>query len=195
MSKSSRHIIHEIYSDVMFELAGESGQVDGVMEDLHAVAVILQQEPEFLSLLMSPKIKEEEKVQILRRVFNSRVNRLTLDFLSVLARRNRMGFLSGITGRYEDLYDSLRNRKRVEVTLSSEPTDAQIESLKTELMDAIQAEVKLTVSVDPGILGGIVIRKGDMVIDNSVKHILDRTVDTILAHSREKSEQSKREEQ
>jgi F-type H+-transporting ATPase subunit delta len=192
MTESSRHIIHEIYSDVMFELAGETGRIDEVMNDLHAVAQVLRQEPEFLTLLMSPKLKEEEKVKMIRRVFSGRVNPLTLDFLSVLARRNRAGFISGIAGRYEDLYDAMHNRKRIEVTLAKEPTAEQIETLKAELREAIAAEVKLTVKVDPEIIGGIIIRKGDKVIDNSVKSILDRSVKTIMNYSREKAEREEK---
>lgn len=188
MTQSSRHIIHEIYSDVMFELAEETGRIEEVMEDLQAVAKLLADEPDFMTLLTSPKLKEDEKVRMIRRVFGGRVNPLTLDFLSVLARRNRVSFLNGIAGRYEDLYDVLRNRKRVEVTLAKAPTEDELTRLRADLKEAIAAEVKLTVRVDPTIIGGIVIRKGDQVIDNSVKYILDRTVNTILSHSRDKAD-------
>lgn len=188
MAESSRHIIHEIYSDVMFELAEETGRIDEVMADLQAVSKVLRQEPEFMTLLTSPKLKEDEKVRMMQRVFGGKVNPMTLNFMSVLARRNRVGFLPGIAGRYEDMFDALRGRKRVEVTLAREPTADEVESLKAELKAAIAAEVKLTVKVDPTIIGGIVIRKGDMVIDNSVKSILDRTVHTIVKHSREKKD-------
>ena len=192
MANSSRHLVHEIYSDVMFELAEESGQLDEVLADLQAVGKSIRSEPEFLSLLVSANLKEEEKVQMVRRVFGGRVSPLALDFLCVLARRNRMSFLNGIAGRYEDLYDSARNRKRVVVTLAKEPTGEELESLKKEIREAIRAEVKLTVKVDPEILGGIVIQKGDLVIDHSVKHILDQTVNVIVSHSREKKNLSKR---
>lgn len=191
MADVSRHIVHEIYSDVMFELAEETGQLDEVLSDLQAVGKVLRSEPQFLSLLVSPNLSEQEKAQMIRRVFGGRVSPLTLDFLCVLARRNRVSFLNGISGRYEDMYDAARNRKRVVVTLAKQPTDAEVEKLKQDIRDAIRAEVKLTVKVDPAILGGIVIQKGDMVIDNSVKNILDRTVNVIVSHSRDKVNQSK----
>ncbi|HPY78405.1 MAG TPA: ATP synthase F1 subunit delta, partial [Anaerohalosphaeraceae bacterium] len=152
-------------------------------------------EPAFLSLLISPSLSETEKAAMIRRVFAGRISPLTLDFLCVLARRNRMSFLNGISGRYEDRYDSVRNRKRVVVTLAKPATDEQIEALKAQIRDAVQAEVKLTVKVDPAILGGMVIQKGDMVIDNSVRNILNRTVDVIVKHSKEKKEQEKRNQQ
>ena len=194
MAETSRHIIHEIYSDVMFELAEETGQLDEVLGDLQAVGKVLRGEPEFLSLLVSPNLKDDEKARMIRRVFSGRAAPLTVDFLCVLARRNRMGFLNGISGRYEDLYDSVRNRKRVVVTLPKPPTEEEAEKLKADIRDAIAAEVKLTVKVDPAILGGIVIQKEDLVIDNSVKNILERTVKVIVNHSREKSEQTKRKQ-
>ena len=187
MAKNSRHIIHEIYSDVMFELAQEAGLSDVVLEDLEAVGSALEDEPEFLSLLTLGYMKEEEKTGMMRRVFKGRINDLTLDFLCVLARRNRMNFLHGIGQRYQVLLDEQRHLHRVEVTLAKPPTDEQTEKLKIDLMEAISAEVKLTVNVDPDILGGIVIRKGDLMIDNSVRSILNRTVDAVMQRSKDKS--------
>lgn len=188
MARSARHIIHEIYSDVMFELAEDAGLLEEVMDDLEAVSKVLQEEPDFLTLLTLGQIKEDEKAAMIRRVFKGRIHDLTLDFLCVLARRNRMGFLHGIGDRYQTLLDERKNIHRIEVTLAKEPTDEQLESLKREIRDAIQAEIKLTVTVDPDIIGGIIIRKGDLVIDNSVRTILNRTVDAIMSRSKAKSD-------
>jgi F-type H+-transporting ATPase subunit delta len=191
MADAARHIVHEIYSDVMFELAEETGQLDEVMTDLQAIGRALRAEPAFLSLLISPSLSEAEKAAMIRRVFAGRISPLTLDFLCVLARRNRMSFLNGISGRYEDRYDYTRNRRRVTVTLAKPPTDEETEKLKAQIREAIQAEVKLTVKVDPAILGGMVIQKGDMVIDNSVRNILDRTVKVIISQSKEKEREKR----
>ncbi|MBC8379719.1 MAG: ATP synthase F1 subunit delta [Planctomycetes bacterium] len=186
MASTARHIIHEIYSDVMFELAEESGLVEVVMDDLEAVSQLLQDEPEFLSLLMLGQLKEDEKSKMIRRVFDGRVNSLTLDFLCVLAKRNRMNFLNGIGDRYQVLLDERKNVRRIEVTLAQEPTDEQVEKIRKDIKDAINSEIKLSVNIDPEIIGGIVIKKGDMVVDNSVRTILNRTVDAIMKRSKEK---------
>jgi F-type H+-transporting ATPase subunit delta len=192
MAHAARHIIHEIYSDVMFELAEETGLVDGVMDDLEAVGKIFEAEPEFLTLLTVGQLKDDEKNRIIRRVFGGRVNELTLDFLCVLARRNRLNFLFGIQDRYQNLMDQFHNVQRLEITLAREPNNAQLAKLKADLMDAIRAEVKLAVQVDPDILGGIVIKKGDMVIDNSVRSILNRTVDAVMNRSKEALDKNKK---
>lgn len=193
MASTSRHIIHEIYSDVMFELAEESGLVEQIMEDLEAVGDVLRDEPEFLSLLTLGEVKQDEKAKMIRRVFKGRINDLTLDFLCVLAKRNRMNFLHGIGDRYQILLDERKNIKRVEVTLASQPDVEQIEKLKADIKDAVNAEIKLSVNIDPEIIGGVIIKKGDLVVDNSVRTILHRTVDAIMQRTKEQSQkQSKK---
>jgi len=192
MAHSSRHIIHEIYSEVMFELAEESKLVDSVMDDLAAVGKIFAEETEFLTLLTVGQLKDEEKSAIVRRVFAGRVNPLTLDFLCVLARRNRLNFLFGIQDRYESLMDQFHNVHRLEITLAKAPSEEQLAKLKADLAAAVRAEVKLDVQVEPDILGGIVIRKGDTVIDNSVRSILNRTVNAVISRSKETVQQNKK---
>jgi F-type H+-transporting ATPase subunit delta len=191
MAYASRHIIHEIYSDVMFELAEESGKVDQIMDDLEAVGKVFEAEPEFLTLLTVGQLTDDEKNRILRRIFSGRIDDLTLDFLCVLARRNRLGFLFGIQDRYLAMMDQYHNIHRLEVTLAAEPDAAQLDKIKRDEAASLGAEVKLTVQVDPAILGGIVIKKGDTVIDNSVRSILNRTVNAVIRRSKEKSVQDK----
>lgn len=187
MARNARHIIHEIYSDVMFELANEAGLTEQVMDDLESVGEVLADEPEFLSLLTLGHVKDDEKAGMIRRVFKGRVNDLTLDFLCVLARRNRMNFVNGIGDRYQLLMDEKKNLHRIEVTLANEPAGDQLEKIKADIADAIKGEIKLSVHIDPEIIGGIVIKKGDLVVDNSVKTILSRTVDAIMQKSQEKA--------
>ncbi len=187
MGQNARHIIHEIYSDVMFELANEAGLTDQVMDDLESVSDVLRDEPEFLSLLTLGHVKDEDKAGMIRRVFTGRVNDLTLDFLCVLAKRNRMNFVHGIGDRYQVLMDEKKNLHRIEVTLAAEPGDEQIRKIKADIADAVRGEIKLSVNIDPDIIGGIVIKKGDLVVDNSVKTILTRTVDAVMERSQEKA--------
>jgi F-type H+-transporting ATPase subunit delta len=185
MASSSRHIVHEIYSDVLFQLAEEAGQVEQVLGDLAAVAGLLRDEADFVKLLTSDKLEEKEKTAAIRRVFNGQIGSLTLDFLCVLVRRNRIGFLLGITDRYEVLADSLNNCRLVEVTLAKPISEEQMEQLRQQVKDAIRAEVKLKVNIDPDILGGVILKQGDIMIDNSVRTVLDRTVNVIMDRSKE----------
>lgn len=180
VSESVRQIVREVYSEVLFELAEQAGCVDSVTEDLAHVREALKTEPEFATILTSPGIKGSEKAQIIRRVFEGRVEALTLDFMSVMAKRNRIGFLGPISDKYEMLVDVHCGRVLVEITLAKAPDDKQMKKLKADLREVISKEVKLSVVVEPAIIGGIIIKKDDVVIDNSVKTALRRAVATVM---------------
>ena len=138
MSESVRQIVREVYSEVLFELAEQAGCVDSVTEDLAHVREALKIEPQFATILTSPGIKPGEKAQIMRRVFEGKVDNLTLDFMSVLARRNRIGFLGPIADKYEMLVDVHRGRVLVEVTVAKALDDKQAKKLKADLSKAIK---------------------------------------------------------
>ena len=184
MSESVKHVVREIYSEVIFELAEEAGVIESVMEDLTCVEKVLKAEPEFAILLSLQTIKGQEKSEIIRRVFRGKVNNLTLDFLSVLARRNRMNFLASIADRYEMLVDVYQQRSLIEVTLAKAPDDEQVKRLRENLSKAIDGKVKLAVHIEPAIIAGIIIKKGDRLVDNSVRTILTRAVQTVMEKSR-----------
>ena len=191
MSESFKHVIREIYCDVLFELAEESDQVDDIMADIDLVASVLSEEPDFAALLTSDVIKGAEKAQVFRRIFTDRINPLALDFLCVLAKRNRMKFLTSIADGLEVLVDGHHGRSLVEVTLPSEPSKAKLEEIRSDLSKALGGKVKMNVHVDPSIVGGIIIKKGDKTIDNSVKRILDTAVKTVVEKSKDAERQSR----
>ena len=172
MSEPAGYTVRDIYCEVLFELAEESARIDTVMSDLSDVATVLAGEPEFVRLLTSPAVTGQQKAEIVRRVFDGRVDELTLDFVCVLARRNRFRLLGLITDRYERLVDRHYGRKLVEVTLASKPDDSRIEKLNTCIAEVVKSNVKLDIHIVPEIIGGIVIRTEDRIVDNSVRTAL-----------------------
>ena len=172
MSEPAGYTVRDIYCEVLFELAEESARIDTVMADLSAVAAVLASEPEFVHLLTSPTVTGQQKAEIVRRVFDGRVDELTLDFVCVLARRNRFRLLGLITDRYERLVDRHYGRRLVEVTLAARPDDDYIEKLKAGIAEAVNGNVKLDIRISPAIIGGIVIKTEDRLIDNSVRAAL-----------------------
>ena len=186
MSESVRHVVREIYSEVLFEPAEEAGKVKEVMDDLERVVAVLSDNADFAALLHSQQIKGEEKSEVVRRVFKDKINDLTLDFLSVLAKRGRLNFLHGVSDKYEVLVDAHHKRSLIEVTLASAPQDDQMEKMKSDLKDAISGDVKMLVNVDPKIIGGIIIRKGDRIVDNSIRTILNKAVKAVVERSQDR---------
>jgi F-type H+-transporting ATPase subunit delta len=180
MSDSTKQVAREIYCEVLFELAEEASIVDEVHQDLTSISQIMVDQPEFAAMINSPAIKGQEKSEAVRRIFKGHITDLTLDFVSVLARRNRMALLTGIYDRYETLVDKHYNRVAIEASVPYALDDDAMETLKKTLSEAVNNPVKLTVNVAPDMIGGIIIRKDDKVIDNSVRTALRRAVKTVI---------------
>ncbi len=183
MSESVRHVVREIYCEVLFELAEETGFIDKVHEDLCVVGQVMETEEEFAAIMNSLTISGQDKSESMRRVFSGHISDLALDFLSVLARRNRMGLLTAITDKYGKLVDVLYKRQPVEVTVASELTDEQHDKLTAQLTKALKSEVKLSINVDESIIGGAIIKRDDTVVDNSVKAALTRAAKAVMENT------------
>lgn len=172
----ARHVAREVYCEVLFELAEQTGQIEAVLADMAGLAKVISDEPEFSSLMESSQISGEEKAEVIRRVFHGQVSGLTLDFLIVLARRDRINLLLSIANRYELLVDKHMNRVPVEVTVAQPMDEQKREELCTRLEESLGSRVKLTVEVDPSLIGGIVIRKGEKMVDHSIRRALRKAV-------------------
>lgn len=176
--------IADIYARSLLELAEQSRSVDAVASDLETVSTLLEQNPDFGTFLASPYFAEQAKRDVVRKVFTGKLQALTLNFLSVMIDHDRGMFLPEIIKRYRQLYRAYQGYRTVEVTVAQPMNDEQMEKLSRELAEALHAKVDLDVHVDPSIIGGVVIRYDDKMVDNSIKGRLARTVNQLLTPQR-----------
>jgi F-type H+-transporting ATPase subunit delta len=168
--------IADLYAQSLFDLAQESGIVETVAADLEVVAALLAQQPELEAFLASPYFDEPTKRNLVREVLAGKLDRLTINFLSVMIDHNRGALLSGILARYRQLYRAYQGYQMVTVTVAQSLRPEQRDRLTQDLAQAMRTKIDLEVQVDPSILGGIIIRHGDQMLDNSVRGRLARTV-------------------
>jgi F-type H+-transporting ATPase subunit delta len=180
MSNGVAARIVETYAQSLLDLARESGIIDAVEEDLEVVSALLEREPEFQAFLSSPYFAEQTKRDLVRKALAGRINDLTLDFLSVLIDHDRGMLLPEIVERYKQFYRSYRGYQTVTAIVSHPLREDQRARLAEDLAAAMHAKVDLEVRVDPSILGGVIFRYGDKMLDNSVRGRLTRTVDRIV---------------
>ena len=171
----------EIYAQALFELARDSNMVDAVKYDLDALHIIAAEEKGFATFLSSPYFSQQCKEQLLRKVFSAKLADLTTNFLTVAVGHDRMMFLPQITSRYDELWDVYHGRQLVKVTVSEVMSDDEVKKLSQDIAGAIKGSIKLELAVNPAIIGGVVIRYGDRVIDNTVKGRLHRAVKALTS--------------
>jgi F-type H+-transporting ATPase subunit delta len=170
----------EVYSRTLFELADERKCIEAVMADLDVMRQLQAEHPEFGTLLGSPWFNSQYKKDLLGRLLSGKVAPLTLDFLMVAADHNRLMYLPQMIEKYQELWDARQGLQSVVATVSEETSAEKVRQLSSELAEILQSKVKMQVLVDPAIMGGIVLRYEDKVIDNSVRTRLQKAIESVM---------------
>jgi len=161
--------VGDVYAKALLAAAGDVGTIDQVVDELRTiVADVLNQQPGLEAIFSNPRIDVEDKVAMLDRIFGSRVSPTLMNFLKVVARRRRLGMLRSIEKSVGVMRDAATGRLQILLT-TAEPLDASsMETIRTSLSTKFNATVSVSNKVDSSILGGLVIRVGDVVYDGSV---------------------------
>ena len=165
--------IAQVYSRSLFEVAEGEGKLDRVREELAAVADALEHNRELAVFFFSPYFSTEEKKDGLRRAVDG-ADPTVINFLELLIEKHRMPVLFRVRRHFEVLYDRAHQQLPVEVT-SAVALDAEVvEELGRRIGEQTGQNVQVESKVDPSIVGGIVLRVGNSILDASIRHRLEQ---------------------
>jgi ATP synthase F1 delta subunit len=165
--------IAQVYARSLFEVAKEHGKLDLIKEQLGAVADALEQNRDLAIFFFSPYFSTEEKKRGLERALVD-ADPTLVNFLKVLIENHRMPVLYRARRRYEALWDAEHRRLPVEVTSAVKLDPSIADELGERIREQTGQNVELTTHVDPDILGGIVLRVGNSILDASIKNRLQQ---------------------
>ncbi|WP_299313293.1 F0F1 ATP synthase subunit delta [uncultured Halomonas sp.] len=168
------------YAKAAFEYARDHQVLDAWSEMLGTLGQIMASR-DVQALVASPKLSSERKVALLVEVADIQVDDAARRFLDELADKRRLPALAAIAGQYERLRAD--HEKRVDVTVVSafELDAKQQQKLAGALKKRLNREISITTQVDPRLLGGVILRAGDTVIDGSVRGRLTRLAEALTA--------------
>ena len=163
----------------MFDLASEQGVVTAVEGDLDRLGEALGITPELAALIRNPKVTRDDTARAMEAVAGVLgLSALTRNFIGVLAANRRLSALPEIVRAFAAIAASFRGEVAAEVTSAHPLTDAQLSALAAKLQEREGRTIKLKASVDPDLLGGLVVRIGSRQIDSSIRTRLNS-----LAHA------------
>jgi ATP synthase F1 delta subunit len=165
--------IAQVYSRSLFDVAKEHGELDRIRDELAAFADALAENRELSVFFFSPYFSTQEKEEGLSRAVVDADPRL-VNFIRVLIENHRLPLIHRIRRQFEVLWDHENRRLPVEVTSAVELERSVIEALEARILEETGQNVELASIVDPDILGGIVLRVGNSILDASVRHRLDQ---------------------
>ena len=163
----------QVYGRSLFQVARERGKLDLVREQLGAVADALAQNRELQIFFFSPYFSTDEKQNALERMIDG-ADEVLMNFLKLLIEKHRMPVIFRIRQRYERLWDEENRTLPVEITSAIELDEATTESLGRAIGERTGRRVVLATRVDPDILGGIVVRVGNSILDASIRNRLEQ---------------------
>ncbi|MFZ0035215.1 MAG: ATP synthase F1 subunit delta [Sedimentisphaerales bacterium] len=176
--------LEKTYAAVLFELADEADTLRAVKDDLDCWTEICNMVKDFEKLIVSPYFSSEHKQQFVHKMLSGKITDLTMNFLEVVIRHDRTRFLPHIITEYNKLWDARAGYCPVEVTVAKQISNDEVEKLAAGIASTINCKVKLKLTINPEILGGVIIRYDDKVVDNTVKGRLHKAVETIIEHGK-----------
>jgi F-type H+-transporting ATPase subunit delta len=167
--------IAEVYSRALFDVAREHDILDRMREELNEFVEALEDEDnrELRLFFYSPYFSSGEKRDAVEKVVDGADERF-VNFLKLLAERHRLPVLPRIRRRFEELWAEENQLLPVNVTAAVELDDELVKGIGKRIEEQTGRKVELSSNVDPDVLGGLVLRVGNMVLDASVRNRLER---------------------
>jgi F-type H+-transporting ATPase subunit delta len=165
--------IAEVYARALFEAAKEDDVLDRVHDELGQFADALDEDRNLQVFLFSPYFSSEEKKDGIRRIVSDADERL-LNFLELLAERHRMPALFRIRRIFQDLWAEENKLLPVTVTSATELDTGLVDDIGKRIEEQTGRRVELSSKVDPDVLGGLMVRVGNMVLDATVRNRLEQ---------------------
>ena len=158
------------YASALFDLAAENGKVTAVEKDLETLGAALRDSADLAALTTNPELARDVQGKTMAAVAKKlKLSPLTTNFLGVLAANRRLGKLPAIVSAFKAIAAAQRGEVTATVTSAHPLSDDQLATLKTKLTAREGRTVMLTASVDPDLLGGLVVTIGSQRIDASIR--------------------------
>ncbi len=168
------------YARAAFEVAVAKHDLNGWLADLEKLEVVLG-DPDVALALENPRLDDGKRVALALSLAPDRLNQERSNFVKLLVLGRRTNLISEIRSDFQAMVDEAEGRTELEVIVSAELSAADLKTITAELTEKMGQEVKINVRVDPEILGGLIIRHGDHVVDGSVRRRLAEMREELLA--------------
>ena len=164
--------IAEVYARALFEVAQDQDKLDEIHEQLGAFADAIGENRDMARFFFSPYFSTQEKKEALHKTVQG-ADDAVMNFLEALLERHRMPVIFRIRARFDQMWEEENKLLPVEVTSAVELDKGTVEEIGERIGKQVDRKVELSSRVDPEILGGVVLRVGNFILDASIRHRLE----------------------
>ena len=166
-------VAHRMYARALYGAARDQGRIDVARDQLAELATALETMPELEAFLASPQLDPAAKASVLDEVTTG-ADPVVRNFVRVVAEKGRAGQLRAIAEEFEAIVDREQGRLKVALTTAYELGDDEVKAIVSQIEQASGRTVEATRSVDPDLMGGLILQAGSLRVDASVRGRLDR---------------------
>ncbi|MBR4026351.1 MAG: ATP synthase F1 subunit delta [Lachnospiraceae bacterium] len=163
-------LVSKTYGDALFELALEEKKIDSLLDEVKGVLQVLEEHKDLNKLMNHPKIVKEEKAAIIENIFKGRISDELTGLMRMLVEKSHYAEMENVLNYFVDCVKEYKNIGTAYVTSAMELSKAQQKAVEKRLLETTKyVEFEMHYSTDATLIGGMVIRIGDRVVDSSIK--------------------------
>lgn len=169
------------YATALFRTAKRTNQIERILDDLKAIADLLEKDPSLRNFLEAPQILDQYKRELLTTAFKDLISEALFSFLVLVLEKHRIEYLVDMAKEYESLVKEDQGILLTRVITAHKLDPIFRDRLKEELEKSTGKKIEMILRIDPQIIGGIIVILGNKIIDRSIKHQLDELKEEMLA--------------
>ena len=171
------------YAKVLFNTATKNNIAGDVREGLIAITKIAKSVPEFNHILFTKNTSRLDKKNIISNVLKDKTSSLVVELLMILIENDEVQLLGNITSKYTHLMNASSVELDVSITSNTELTKDKLESIKDSLAKKLDKQINIKNNVDECLIGGVQLRIGNTIIDNSLSNKLQKLKNNLKNHA------------
>ncbi|MRS65552.1 ATP synthase F1 subunit delta [Larkinella terrae] len=160
------------YAKSLIDLAKEKDKVEEVYKDMMFFRDVVRKNRDLMLALKSPILRHEKKLNVLRAVFENRVDPLSFSIFNIISKKNREGIMDSVANEYVRQYNDLKGIQKVQVVTTQPLTEELRKQFTRVVADSTGKQIELEEIIDPKLIGGYILRIGDRQVDASIRNKL-----------------------
>ena len=170
--ENENKLVSERYAQALLELVSDNLSKEDILKELLDITESVKGSGDLNKVMTSPVISDDEKKNVISKLFENTTNKVILNFLKLLVDKNRFSMLESITKEYKNEINRLNNLLSINVTSAINLTEDEKSAIKDKLSNILNKNIELEWATNPDIIAGLVFEIGDNIIDNSLRHKL-----------------------
>jgi F-type H+-transporting ATPase subunit delta len=162
-------LVAHVYSDALFEVAIEENKIDQLFQELQEITDLFKSYPEFFELFKTPKISVEDKKKSIEVVFKGKISDEMMNFLKIILDKRRSSAIFTIKNEFDKKVYAHKGIEKATVESAIALEEAQLKGLEVKLSEMTGKQIELKNVINKDVLGGLLLRVGDKVVDGTLR--------------------------